>query len=230
MIVPRRLICSIEGKDKTGKSHLAMTAPEPIMYIDLDVGTEGVLSKCRKELLRYEVEQPGRLGSNKELMERFGDVWSDIQAQINLALDMGEGTLVIDTFTEAYDLCRLAHFGKLSQVQPHDYVKAYADLREIMRVASSTKMNIILLHKLGKEFNTGELEMKGWSDVPFQVHATLRTCREDSDTGPTFSAEVRSCRHKPELMGRVLAQGMAQGPREIPFSLDFEMLLGLVHG
>ena len=112
MAVPRRLICSVEGMDKTGKSHLAMTAPEPIVYIDLDVGTEGVLSKCQKNLLRYEVEQMERLGGNKELMERFGEVWADIQAQINLALGLGEGTLVIDTFTEAYDICRLAHFGQ----------------------------------------------------------------------------------------------------------------------
>ena len=39
---PRRLVCSIEGWDKSGKTHLAMTAPEPIVYLDLDVGTEGV--------------------------------------------------------------------------------------------------------------------------------------------------------------------------------------------
>ena len=77
-------------------------------------------------------------------------------------------------------------------------------------VAGASKMNTIFLHKLGKDFHTGEPEMKGWNDVPYHVQATLRTYRTDSDNGPVFSAEVRSCRHKPELMGRVLVQGMAQ--------------------
>ena len=62
--VPRRLVCSIEGLDKTGKSHLAMSAPGPIVYVDLDVGTEGVIQKCQQDYLIYKVEQPKRLGSS----------------------------------------------------------------------------------------------------------------------------------------------------------------------
>ena len=70
---PSRIIASIEGTDKTGKSHLALTSPKPIMYIDLDVGTEGVIHKFQGEdLMVYQVEQPERLGSSQELMERFG--------------------------------------------------------------------------------------------------------------------------------------------------------------
>ena len=31
-------------------------------------------------------------------------------------------------------------------------------------------------------------------------------------------------------MGKVLVAGKGEGPREIPFSLNFEMLLGHIHG
>ena len=228
--VPRRLVCSIEGLDKTGKSHLAMSAPGPIAYIDLDIGTEGVVQKCEKEYLLYKVEQPKQLGSSAELMDKFKDVWSDVQTQIASALKLGEGTLVIDTFTEVYDICRLSHFGKMAQVEPHRYGVCYADMREIIRLANASKMNVILLHRMGLDFKTGELTFQGWKQVPSEVQAVLRTQRSDTDMGPVFSAEVRTCRHKPELMGKVLVAGQSQGPREIPFSLNFEALLGYVHG
>ena len=228
--VPRRLVCSIEGLDKTGKSHLAMSAPGPIVYVDLDVGTEGVIQKCQQDYLIYKVEQPKRLGSSSELMDKFKDVWSDVQTQVASALSIGSGTLVIDTFTEVYDICRLAHFGKMAQVQPHQYSVCYADMREIIRLANASKMNVILLHRMGADFNTGELTFQGWKQVPSEVQAVLRTQRSDTDSGPVFSAEVRTCRHKPEMMGKVLVAGKGEGPREIPYSLNFEALLGYVHG
>ena len=226
---PSRIIASIEGTDKTGKSHLALTAPRPIMYIDLDVGTEGVIHKFQGEdLMVYQVEQPERLGSSQELMGRYGEIWATVQDKISEALAMNEGTLIIDTFTEAYDICRLAHFGKMSQVQPHQYGVAYADLREVMRKVHQSKMSCILLHKMGNNFNTGEPEMKGWNDIPHQVQVTLRTDREDTADGPVFLAEVRACRQNPNLMGKPLYAGATTDPRGIPGGLNMQMLLGLV--
>ena len=226
---PSRIIASIEGRDKTGKSHLALTSPKPIMYIDLDVGTEGVIHKFQGEdLMVYQVEQPERLGSSQELMERFGRIWATIQEKINEALAVNEGTLIIDTFTEAYDVCRLAHFGKMSQVQPHQYGVAYADLREIMRKVHQSKMSAIFLHKIQKNFNTGEPEPKGWTDVPYHVQATLRTKREDTAEGPVFYAEVKASRQNPTLMGKNLYAGATTDPRGIPGGLNMQMLLGLV--
>jgi hypothetical protein len=212
---PSRIIASIEGTDKTGKSHLALTAPRPIMYIDLDVGTEGVIHKFQGEdLMVYQVEQPERLGSSQELMERFGRIWASIQEKVNEALEVGEGTLIIDTFTEAYDICR--------------YGVAYADLREIMRKVHQSKMSAIFLHKIQKNFNTGEPEPKGWVDVPYHVQATLRTHREDTAEGPVFYAEVKASRQNPNLMGKNLYAGATTDPRGIPGGLNMQMLLGLV--
>ena len=226
---PQRIIASIEGTDKTGKSHLALTSPRPIMNIDLDVGTEGVIHKFQgQDLMVYQVEQPERLGSSQELMARFGEIWATIQEKVNEALAINEGTLIIDTFTEAYDVCRLAHFGKMSQVQPHQYGVAYADLREIMRKVHQSKMSAIFLHKLQKNFNTGEPEPKGWSDVPYHVQATLRTQREDTADGPLFWAEVKASRQNPYLMGKHLYAAATTDPRGIPGGLNMQMMLGLV--
>ena len=226
---PSRIIASIEGRDKTGKSHLALTSPKPIMYIDLDVGTEGVIHKFQGEdVMVYQVEQPERLGSSQELMERFGKIWVTIQDKITEALAVNEGTLIIDTFTEAYDICRLAHFGKMSQVQPHQYQIAYADLREIMRKVHQSKMSCVLLHQMQNNFNTGEPEMKGWNTASYHVQATLRTHRDATPAGPVFYAEVKASRQNPTLMGKNLYAGATTDPRGIPGGLNMQMLLGLV--
>ena len=229
---PRRTIISIEGLDKTGKTHLALTAPEPIVYMDLDVGTEGVIEPfmAKKEALLYQAEQPSKLGPSSELMNRFGDVWKDIQRQAAQALQLEGGTLVIDTFTEAYEIARQAHNGKTAQVQPQQNGEAYADLKEICRVAYKSKMNLILLHQLGNEFNTGELKYQGWKGVPGEVQTTIRTHRENTPDGPVFSAEVMACRPKMELMGKRLMSGQVTGPGQYPHSLDLTRLLSLIHG
>jgi hypothetical protein len=232
-LAPRRSIMSIEGLDKSGKSRLAMSAPEPIVYLDLDVGTEGVIEPmmAQREILLYQVEQPSKLGTQSQVMDRFSAVWQDIQARVSEALQLESGTLVIDTFGEAYEICRLAHFGKLAQVQPHQYANCYKDLREICRVAYKSHMNCILLHKLGSNFHTGELEFQGWKDVPFQVQTTLRTSRENTPTGPVFSAEVMSCRQQMSLMGQTLLSGTeVTGPGQIPQSLDIARFLDILHG
>ena len=115
-LAPRRSIMSIEGLDKSGKSRLAMSAPEPIVYLDLDVGTEGVIEPmmAQREILLYQVEQPSKLGTQSQVMDMFSAVWQDIQARVSEALQLESGTLVIDTFGEAYEICRLA----LRQVSP----------------------------------------------------------------------------------------------------------------
>jgi hypothetical protein len=231
-MAPKRSIMSIEGLDKTGKSRLAMTAPEPVVYMDLDVGTEGVIERmmAEREILLYQVEQPSKLGTASELMERFRLVWQDIQARVAEALQLESGTLVIDTFGEAYDICRLAHFGKMAQVQPHQYAVAYADLREICRLGYQSQMNLVLLHKLGGNFHTGELEPQCWKEVPYQVQTTLRTARENTPEGPHFYAEVMSCRPKMELMGQKLVPGNAKALGEIPRMLDLTKFLSMIHG
>ena len=45
-----RLIVSVEGLEKRGKTHFAMTAPPPIAYFDMDIGAEGVVNKFEDRL------------------------------------------------------------------------------------------------------------------------------------------------------------------------------------
>ena len=45
-VAPRRMIAVISGMDKSGKNHWVFdTAPQPIIVIGLDKGTEGMVEK-----------------------------------------------------------------------------------------------------------------------------------------------------------------------------------------
>jgi len=51
--VKPRVILSVEGREKEGKSHLAMTAPGPIGIINMDLGLEGVVHKFARDKKIY---------------------------------------------------------------------------------------------------------------------------------------------------------------------------------
>ena len=47
--IKRRLIISLEGPEKNGKTHFSLTAPGPIAFINFDIGHEGVIEKVIPE-------------------------------------------------------------------------------------------------------------------------------------------------------------------------------------
>ena len=221
-VIPNRSTLSIEGWDKTGKSHLALTAPEPIFYIDIDDGTTGVIEKFQetKQVFRYMMPRQSRVGKPKELQDRFSKLWEDLKKQINLALEMPSGTLVVDTATELYDICRLGKYGKMSQVPPNMYQVANSEMDEVMRCCNQSNLNVIVLHQLETEFGTSEVRGKGWKNMPFKVQTTIRTGRENGKNGPSFTGEVTCCRFRPDFMGTVFE----------PPVWDLQMILPLIHG
>ena len=104
-----------------GKSYLAYTGRPPLVVINLDVGDEGVIEQFKaqgKEVYVYNIPLM-RPTSLIEASRRRGT--GDMEAavvpvELNQTLEqvyrLNPGTVVIDTMTEAYELARLAHFGK----------------------------------------------------------------------------------------------------------------------
>jgi len=227
---PRRLIVKIEGLDKSGKTHLALTAPPPIFHIDIDVGTEGVVEKFRargKEIYICPVRYPGA-GLNEGGLgpDDYKRAWAELQSRINAALSVGKGTLILDTWTEAYEMARLSHFGKLTQVQPHNYPEVYAELRTIIRRVYETEMSAVFIHKMAPKFNSTELEAKGFADTDFLVQSDIRVYRDslplqDGRIKTSFRFLIKTMRPRQEAMGIQVA---STDPK-----YDFNYLLYLAH-
>ena len=169
--VPRRLVASVGGREKTGKTHVALTAPAPVILFNIDLGTEGVVGKFQegfdgqeaKKVYVYDV----RFQRNSTQTKDYAPLWLDLKAKLTSAWGLSGGTVVMDTASEAHELSRLAAFGKLTQVMPHHYGPVNAEWRELIRLAYDSKMNTILIHKMRPKYvndvRTKEYEIKGFS-------------------------------------------------------------------
>lgn len=233
---PRRLVLSLSGREKSGKSHFAFTAPDPIFLFNIDIGTEGVLDKFQiagKKVYNYDVRVPK--GAKKEVYE---SMWKDMKQRIEIVYKMSRGTLIVDTATEGFELARLAHFGKLTQVLPHNYAEVNSEWREFMRMAYDSAMNTVLIHKTKPKYinniRTGEYEVAGFGETGYLVQCNATTYREQTPDGEIrFGLTIDDCRQNPSLCGQVL-RGQPIPSSSTKLMVDplcnFEMLLELVHG
>jgi len=203
--VIKRLILSVEGQEREGKTTFALSAPGPIALLALDPGLERVIEKWVGEKKIYVAEFDYRdVGDQNEWRKMWRKMWDTYMDALN---SPEIRTVVVDTFTEAYELQRLAAFGQLSKVMPHQYAPVNAELRDMVRKAYKGDKNLILLHKMkevyqlnkktGDDSRTGDMERAGWSKIGYEVQAELRTYRDENG----FGVRVRNCRHNADIMG-----------------------------
>lgn len=226
---PRRIIASLFGKAKTGKTHFSLTAPEPIIYFNVDIGTEGVVNKFQEQgkyILLYDVRVPKEAG--KDVWSRM---WADLKFRVAKAYSLKAGTVVWDTASEVYELARLAHFGRLTEIKPSDYAIVNNEWRELLRQAYDAPTNTIFIHKVKASWGmiptssgsrlgkTGEYEVSGFSEMDYLVQMNLETGCIYEESGPEFSVLIKDCRQNPNIAGQLLSGPMC----------NFDFLLGLVH-
>ena len=210
--VKHRLIASISAVEKQGKTHFALTAPGPIALFDFDNGLEGVLHKFskKKEIMVSEY----KIG-NAQTQETYIPVWDRFKREFLATMRPGNGvrTVIVDTATEAWELIRLARFGKLDQVLPRYYGPLNAEFKELIRIAYTSDKNLLLLHKMKAEYindkSTGKMTRAGWGDTGYFVQVNLELWR-DPDDG--FTALVRDCRQNSELLDLQLVGDMNSFP------------------
>lgn len=218
--VKRRMIVSLCGEEKTGKNHCAFTFPGPLYVHSFDIGIEGVVEKFVKDkdiyVADYELDIDIDDMSAQQVSDAADVVWKQFMTNYRDGLaSCGNGTTVIDTDTEVWELLRLARFGKLSQVMPHMYGPVNAEFRDVVREAFNHNGSAVLLGKRvdewenytgsdGKEKGrkTGNKVRKGFTDLPFLVQINAQTQRTDMvGGGSEFKVLIEDCRFNPGANG-----------------------------
>jgi len=221
--VPRRLILAVDGLDKHGKTAFALTAPKPLVYMDFDIGKEGVLQKAPGRDLILEskpfIIHPGEVSWQLDDVDaRIRKIMKDAEPQLERFMKLYKTTLtepvmtingrkvkartiVIDTGSELWELIRLCEFGKTTQVKPHHYTAVNSLMRDLVRSAFESDVNVIWLHKLkaewkdnseGKGRKTGVLERAGFDGMSYLVQANLLAYRIPSDLTRETTVQWRS--------------------------------------
>lgn len=219
-----RMIVSISGLDKSGKTNFALTAPGDIAYANFDVGLEGVIHKFEKNKRIYTKDYSyGTVGTDiKEVATAAGKVWDEFKADFRAALRAPSiRTVVIDTEGETYELIRIARFGKLTQVMPHHYGPVKAEYRDVLNEIYDTDKNLILLGRLKDEYKneapvagkapvgekTGNLIREGMKDIPYMVQLNaIARCQEGAPPDSMFSIHIVNSRQNHELSGMDIPQ------------------------
>ncbi len=228
----KRLVVSVEGLQKEGKTSLALSAPGPIALLNLDTGLEGVVDKFigKKKIYVaefkyldavYDTMKPDEKQSAfRKMWKRVWDTYMDALKSKDIR------SIVVDTFTEAYELQRLAAFGKLTNVMPVQYGPVNAELKEMVKRALYNDKNVIYLNRMrdvykenkkGMEVRTGEVERAGWGKLGYEVQVCLRSYKDEDGM---FGVRVVDCRHKTELEGEEYMIGdMYEGFKEVAMEI-----------
>lgn len=214
------MILSIEGDFGTGKTELALTAPGPIAFFKLDLNADFTLAQwaTRKKIYKTEIAIPKPDDPNAQ--DLAVAAWKQFQSDYARALASSDiRTVVWDTATEVWELCRLAVFGKLSNVPPHFYIQANNGFRSLIKAAYDSNTNLVMVHRLKDQWEnyqaqdgrekakkTGRKERAGFGDLGFACQVMVQTYFDNEDKDSPFCLKVLKCTQNPLLTGRIYGE------------------------
>jgi len=214
----RRLILSLEALEGAGKTRFTLSAPGPIAFINFDYGLEGVVEafQDRKPIYVATVKLDFT-GGKESIITAAEKELAKVETNYQTALKQAR-TIVIDTGTELWQLLRLAAFGRLDKVMPHQYAEVNQAMTRLIKLAYDSEANLLVTHRLKEQWvndkRTGQFEFDGMKDIPYLVQAHARMwVAEDG-----YHLKVGKCRQNATLVGLELMNEM----------ITFPMLAGMV--
>jgi hypothetical protein len=124
-----------------------------------------------------------------------------------------------------YALLRLAKFGKLTEVKPQHYEPINRIMEEMINMAFSEGVNLVMIHKMKPEWidnkQTGKLKAQGYGDAVFKSQVNVRLGHDyvepltlpDGNPNPEggkvkFSALIKpqGCRPNPDAENMLFVQ------------------------
>lgn len=198
------IVMSLEGMEKTGKTWLALSSlPEPVVYVNCDRDNSRIINRLRKggrRILTGEqhlfVPQPADDILRQRDQEAMNAValralkpWKAFKVDYLEALaDPNVRSVVADSGTRAYLMCRLGRFGKLLEVAPVLYSKTNYEFANLLQIAHASGKVVVWINRIGEEFKpamdnqgrdisnkTGAMKTLGYREFNFEMDAVVRT-------------------------------------------------------
>lgn len=201
-------VVNIEGEEYTGKSHLALTFPEPIGYQSFDYGENRVLPNFRGKKIgvkRYhfdfDVALKERAEWEKQAASVLEKVWNPWERDFRRLASSGDfKTVVWDTGTDINVLKRLSLYGKIAQIPQEAYGIVNAEFKELVQFAKRCGINLVMIHQLKEEydekivdsprgpkkerFKTGKLLRQGNNAIGYLIDVSVRMSRVEKRGEP----------------------------------------------
>lgn len=198
--VTHRLILTVMGLEKHGKTRFCLSAPDPLAYLHTDVGDEGLLQMFKKHGKRlivgdYHVESPSPSLKGDDMIQAIAEAcrpkWEAFKSDYLQALKSPKiRSVVVDTGTGVWELRRLSKFGKLTQVPPVMYGQINSEMSLLITAARHSDKNVLWIHRMKPEWEdyttskgqsasrkTGQMERTGYRDIGYEVQSNLMVYR-----------------------------------------------------
>lgn len=176
------LIVAVSSPPKIGKTHFALTFPKPLKIFSFDLGFKPVLAKFEGQNIDVE-EYPLPIIDTMRPKPYANAIWEKFKKDYQDAVGKYE-TLVVDTSTALYEICRHALRERLGQkeILQHQYGEVYANMSGIIMRPIVAGVNLVLTHHLKPiwvdDKDTGEYKLDGYTRTEGLVDVVLRMRRE----------------------------------------------------
>lgn len=207
------ILMSVWGSAKTGKSHFALTAPEPIYYFNLDFGVRPLLHKfADKDITVYDVPVVLFAGMDesddhiKGLTATLNTFQNAYQRALNELRGTG-GSVVIDTTSILWKLIQEVYVGgsdkEGARPKRFNFNKANMVMDSYLRAPLHVGINGVMLMQCKGVFDsrgqeTGEVQPQGYGGTTSVTEVTLQMLKTDSNSRV---ARIQDCRPNIELEG-----------------------------
>jgi hypothetical protein len=211
----KRLVVNVEGEWKAGKNFFAFSFPGPIYIHSFDKRIRGVVEIFQDEKEIYVLDYPSPIeiqqavgdDNEEKIASQSREVWDWFVAKFDESVEKTamDGTVIVDTGTEAYQLRILAEFGRLKRNNSFGYEEPKAEFRHLVR-RSQLGTNAVWIHKYKDLYskpnpsNPNDRGQKigrkfaGMADFQYLVDINLRAQRNDLEGGGSeYTVEVLDC-------------------------------------
>jgi hypothetical protein len=222
LVLRPRMIISVRGEEREGKTQFALSAPGPVAVFPFDNNTREIVNKLQKanpgkkfltptESLEY--KDASNQGEHEALWQRFISLYNDAVASTSIR------SIVVDTGSDLYELARLALLGRLEQVPPHFYGKVNVQFFELIKKLHPRDKNFVITHRLKDEYiksgkdsaRSGVRVLAGVQDVKYKSQLNVICWRDierrDEEAGTQgFGITIENCTQNETLAGTYLEE------------------------
>lgn len=209
-VTRRSVMINIYGETGTGRTRLALTLPGPIALAHTSEKVDGIVQRVVKEGKVVRLLNFGTVasGTNQQIADKVGPVWTNMTRNWNDATDNWARTTIMDTETEAWELCRLAFFGELNPQGRIDNLYGPVNQRwrsvfkRHKREDYASNCHCVAISQAKDEYKdkvqngkrvsakTGRSIRAGQREIPIMADVIIRTDKYISKEGMIFRATV----------------------------------------
>lgn len=203
------------GNFSTGKTHFALSSPQPVYIIDTENGASPLANKFPDAKVINISSMEGTDTDDKDEVKNFENFQQAIDYLVSLP-DKDIGTIIVDSLSDIWTWAQGYAKTKVFKIPIEDRFKQQFDwgipnnlIRKPILKLINKNCNVILTAREGEIYDgpgqpSGRFKPETQKKIPFYVDIVLRHEMKFINKQLQFQAKIEKCRQKGELIGKIV--------------------------